>query len=560
MLYKDLSRTNDAYTPDRWSELWDLFKGGYYVLDNAGQYLPQVVGENPIAYKDRIRTAAYQGYFGPIVNMMVAQLFGQELAITPASDSQDDETPGDDPADVPKTDTFYREFAKNADTKDTPFPELCKAVLRTALVQRCGYIGYDTAPLPKDPKDAPQNRAEEEKQGLDKLYAFQIDPRTLIDWETDDDGEYTLAVIQRVYNRRIGLTGDRSKSYMEFKCWIRDPESGVVSWELYRTKEYTNIDELRPEDDIERVESGTTSFPCIPILPFQLPDELWVGNQIGPMNREHFKRRSELVGAEQKSLFEIGVFKLAPEMSAPGEAIPSEAQQNPHRGAVDPKAAMLGRGALVIGSDDDFSYAGPSGAAYTVADTQIKELVDEMYRVVAMMAQSISSTTKALGRSGQSKEADANALTIVLREFGNLVRKFAVKVYEAIADARKDDVVWQAHGLENYDEEIRADLIMEAIGIDAIAINSPTWKRHYKTSLAYKLTPEMDPETKEIVRREIIESVEAEESIRMSQQENEGIVADAGPTPEELGKAPPGGPSVAPGRSTGRVGKKPKKK
>lgn len=538
MLYSVLKRTHAEYTPERWAELDVLFKGGYAVLDKAEKFLPRVLGENPAAYKQRIHTAAYIGYFGPIVNMMVAQLFGQELAVTPAADSDDADTNGDDPADVPETDEFYREFVKDVDgERECTFADLCRSVLRTALKQRCGYIGYDTVVMDAD--DAPTNRAQEDAAGATRLRAFEIDPLTLIDWEYDDGKELSLAVLRRVFNRRVKLTDDRSSQYEEFKVWFR--ENGAVRWELYRTPVYDIRQPPKLDDDIPLVDKGTVSFPSIPIVCFSLPEELWVGNQVAPMNREHFQRRSELIGSEQRSLFEIPVYKLGSEIGADDGALPAEVQQDPNR-AKDPRSQLVARGFAVIGADDELEFKGPSGAAYTIADEQIKNLVDEIYRVVAMMAQSISSTSTALHRSGDSKQADADALAVVLRELGNLVRKFAVRVFTAISKARKDNIVWQAHGLENYNAEVRADLITEAGQIDLVAIPSATFKTHYKTSVAFKLVPEMDQETKELVRREILEGVEAEEDLRLSEHDKAQEIADNGPTPEELGKPAPVAP------------------
>lgn len=537
--YDVLTRHHEEYTPQRWEELWTLYRGGYAVMDAASDFLPRVVGENPVSYKQRVRGAAYIGYFGPIVNTMVAQLFGQELAIAPAADSKDPTTAGEDPTNATEMDDFYREFAKATDGKDCTFPDLCRKLVRTALVQRRSYMGYDSAPV--TPETAPTNLAEEERSGALQLRAFEIDPLTLIDWEYDDEDELTLAVIRRVFNRRTALSGDRSKSYEEFKCWIR--EGTVVRWELYRTRLYSKEEPLKPEEEIPLVESGSVSFPCIPILTFELPEELWIGNAVAPLNKEHFQRRSELIAAEQRSLFEIPVYKLGSEIGSDDGPLPSEVQQNPHR-AQDPRQQLVARGFAVIGADDDIEFKGPTGAAYTIADQQLKELVDEIYRVVAMMAQSISSTSTALHRSGDSKSADADALAVVLREFGNLVRKFAVRIYRAIGTARGDtEIIWQAHGLENYNSEVRADLINEAVQVDLVAIPSATFKRHYKTSIAFKLVPEMDPATKEVVRQEINDGVAAEDSLRLSQLDTEQQIADNGPTPEQLGipdPPPPG--------------------
>ena len=148
------------------------------------------------------------------------------------------------------------------------------------------------------------------------------------------------------------------------------------------------------------------------------------------------------------------------------------------------------------------------------ADGQLEKLVDEMFRIVHQMAASVAATKTALGRAGVSKAEDRRATEIVLGAYGALIRDFAVRVYDCLATARGEDVVWTPHGLDKFELEDRDAILKEAMAIDVIAIPSATFKKLYKTKLAYALLGNVPPETQEVIREEIEDGVEHEDEMR----------------------------------------------
>ena len=107
------------------------------------------------------------------------------------------------------------------------------------------------------------------------------------------------------------------------------------------------------------------------------------------------------------------------------------------------------------------------------------------------------------------------AESIVLGALGQIVRKFAALVNDTIAKARRENVVWVAHGLDKYDVEDREQLLEEAVGVDEIPIHSVTFKKFLKTSIAQRLCSTMSPETQDQMRKEIEASVTAEDGMRV---------------------------------------------
>jgi hypothetical protein len=280
-----------------------------------------------------------------------------------------------------------------------------------------------------------------------------------------------------------------------------------AAWELFRTAPYKPNQPPKDEDDVPRAGGGETTFRQIPVIELTIPAGLWVGNKLGVLAREHFQRRSALNAAENKSLFAVPYVKLGPEITAPGAAMPSEVQQNPNRGR-DPRGEFNRKGYVVIGKDDDIGFAEPVGAAYELVDKQLEKLVDEMFRVVHQMASSVSATKQALARAAASKAEDRHATEIVLAAYGALVRDAAKRIYDCLAAARGENVVWTAHGLDKYELEDRDGILKEALSLDAIAIPSATFHKTYKTKIALALVGNCPPETQDVIREEIERGVD----------------------------------------------------
>jgi len=501
MQYGILAQKNPSYLADEWSELDDFYEGGYQILRNAGKYLPIMIGETPGRYQERVRLAAYISYLGQVVDFFVANLFSQELRVTPAADEANPTTPGGMPEDP----SFYALFARDADRRGTSFPMLMRRALTTALVKGRSLVGID---FPRRGEAPPLNRAEEDAAGFARAYAFEVPIEELYDWEYDDNGALVLAVLRRVVTRRNGLADRRNARVEEFKVWQRQDAS--VTWQLFRTAPFTDDRPPRAQDDVPLVDQGSTSFRVIPLVELSLPSGLWVGNKIGPLAKEHFQRRNVLIAAENKSLFAIPYVSLGSEVGAPGAALPAEVQQDPNR-ARDPRLELANKGYLVLGSGDAVGFAEPSGACYAVVESQLRDLKDELFRVVHQMAASVSNIGASLGRSGDSKEEDRKATAVVLGALGTFVRESATRAYRVVSEARGENIVWVPSGLDRYDGESRLAVLEEGLQLDKLPIPSPTFRKTLKIEVALRLLPNLPPETAEVIRREIQEGVDAEE-------------------------------------------------
>lgn len=541
MLYGLLNTRNPdpEHSLDLLQELQDLYEGGYSILRRAKKYLPKCAGEKEAAYDERVELTSYISYLGQIIDSYVANLFAQDIAVAPAADASDPNSPGKLPDD-----DFYPEFEQNADLKGTPFANMLRDAFTRALVKRRALIGVDF-PVVGEVK----SRADEESQGAGRGYLYEVTLEELYDWHYDEIvrtrvaiseevsvefevGRFAWAILKRTISDRTTPGAKRGLVVEEFKVWDRDDEGRVI-WQKYRTLPFDPKTPPKDEDDLKLFASGTTSFKDIPLVEVRIPYGLWVGTKVGPLNKEHWRRRSSLLGAEQQSMAEVAVAYLTGSVPAPNDGEINEIAENVHRADKVPRNEVL-----KLAEKDRFEFAGPSGKAFSIVDAQLDKLVDEMFRTAHQMAASISNTNQALGRSGTSKQEDRHTTTVVLVGYGAIMRDFARRIFKVLSDARNEDVRWQTRGLDHYEMYDRAEVLSEAVQVDLIAIPSRTWRVAYKTQTAMRLLSGQPPSTQATIAKEIDENTTAEEVLAAF---TAGVgVGDDGKKPPAL-KAPPAG-------------------
>lgn len=514
-LYEQLNQKNVEHFQKYWNLIDDLYCGGYQMERNARRYLTKYVGEHPDRYNERCDNASYINYLGQIVDQFVANVFSQELSVTPAADSNDESTPGEEP-EKPE---FYIEFEADADMCGTSFEKIIRKVFTTSILKKRALLAIDTPNLeaqdgdeeyeevgapPDDQAPYPINRSEEESMGTDRAYAFEIPIEYLYDWKLTGPSQFEWAVLGKCITKRGGPGTPMDTLVEQFKVWTM--VDGFASWEIWETEPFNKDKRPSPKDPLILRRSGTTTFRAIPLMLLEVPDGLWVGNKLGGMALEHFRRRSALVAAENRSLFAIPYITLGEEIGAPGYNT-SEVQQNPGRAEDGPQEALRKKGWMLLGKDDGIHFAEPTGQAYEIIHKELDALVNEMFRVTHQMSSSVASTNHGVYRSGKSKVEDRNAMEIVLSAYGSIVRAFVKRTFDFISTVRNDNIIWTAHGLTTYELEDRDLLIKEAAFAESFDIPSKTFRIAHKTKVAFALVGQVPSATKQTIRKEIIEGV-----------------------------------------------------
>ena len=540
MLYGALKDRHPEYDPVVWSEIWCLYKGGYAIMRRAKDFLLQLDGETPKRYADRLRLVAYVGYLAEIVDFFRASLFNAELQVTQAVDAKDKTTPGEEPN---KPD-FWQQFADDADLQRTPFSQVMGTAVRDALLKRRALIQLD---MPAATTQA-RSRAEEKQAGTDRVYAYNVDLECLIDWKCDDYGRFEWVLLYETSNERKQPDKPRRGTLHTWTLWTLDlPEgmtelpppttpgkaSGAIArWRRFEFQETEEkkLEAVQPDEDIPTVDEGTTSFDRIPLIRLELPEGLWAGNYLGPLAREHWARRSMLVGAEGRHMTSLPYVSL----SGDDDGLGAEALTGEARKAL---RDQFGDAPTVPGT---IQYAEPTGMAYEVVDKQLDKLKDEMFRIAHQMAMSVDNSSSSMKRSGTSKQQDKKDVAVVLGALSTHVKDAAEEVYEVAAIARAEaDVVWEARGLDRFVDTDRGEVVEEATAAPIIleAIPSPTFKKQYLSQLAEKLAPNIDPVTQDTIRDEIEDGVDAHQELDDKTLENAKDDADDHVTPGDKLKA-----------------------
>lgn len=503
MTYGLMGQRHDDYDADLIERIDDLYRGGFQIQKKAARHLCRLEGESDAKFKERCRTTAYISFLSQIIDQFTSDVFGQPLSVKPAADADNPNTPGDLPDEE-----FYNEFEKNVDRKGTSFVDLMKETLRTALKHRCALVMVDAPDTVGDPE--PVSLAEEEGRGNRRLYAYECPIARLVDWKVDDEtGRFVWAILYDKTQERATPFGRRDKVHETFTVWTLEPGATAV-WARYGIQ-YRTTEIPTPETPLRLEASGTTSFSRIPILRFELPEGLWIGNKVGPQALEHWQRRSSLVGAENRSLVAIPYVKRGPQAPAVGGAIPADIADDQHRGD-RPVARFNSRGYLELDAEDDVGFAEPEGKCYALVDAELEKLRETMFQVTFQMAASVQRNNSSMGRSGLSKKKDEDLTARVLRALGLSVRNFATEVFDCVSTARDEDVHWNPHGLDAYDSEDREALLEEAVSLDQVAdaIPSETFHVAHATSVMQKLLKgSIDVQTISTIADEIKDGVHA---------------------------------------------------
>jgi hypothetical protein len=495
----ELDCCHEDYCPELWEKLELLREGGWRMLANADRFVPKAPDEAEKLYRWRLQVTSYVNYLAPLVGFLTGALFQSPLSMSQAENAK-----GAPASELPDP-LFYTEFARDCDRCGTDFSQFARVTVAHALVFKRCVVGVDLPPaLPA------QNRAQEDELGVGRAYLYRIDLGELINWEKDEFKRFKWAVLKREVRDRSSWRSASGGYQLEFKIWERLDTGAVFS--VYRSvRTFTADQPPRPEDEFTPVvEQAPTSFAEIPLYELELPSEVWFGDQAGPLCAEHFRRRSDLAGAMQRSLVEIPYIARGPEIPAVHGAFPSETQQDPNRGR-DPVGQARSKGWVEVGAGDSIGFAGPSGRAFALAAKERDATRDEIYRSVNAAALALDNTDAAVRRSGESKKQDAKPLAVVLSFLAKETLEWANRVYAAIAQARGERVKWQANGLDSYDAEDTEALIAEGQAVESISIRSRTFHVRHQQKLARGFLPRISVEDRAAIEKEIEANISAEE-------------------------------------------------
>lgn len=469
MLISELNSTHESYDADTWRDYDALYEGGSKFRGRITRFLKQNPLEPAQVYTDRCSVAHYRSYLGPVVDYFAAFLFTSQIAVRAQV--------GKEAVDP---DEYYARFKESCDGKRADLIDFLRGRFTRTLIDGASFW------LVEKPRETSvRSKLEWRERGLGDAILKPVDRADLLDWNTDEDGALQWCVIRSAdtYRPRPG-----SKQVVRTTWKIYDQTTVTV----YRHER--SIDEsFDPSKEAAIVEQYPHGFQEIPLVSIRIPVGLWVANRIESPQREHFQLSNANTWAIRKSCYATPVFKVL------------DSERPPIMGAGYYTMLQVG---------EDMSWAAPPSSPFDAISREVNAQRDEIYRIVHQMALGVDNNAAAIGRSGESKEADASSTKVVLAAYGASVREAIGDTYRLISQGRGEDYAWFIEGLDKYDAANVGDLVDAVERSQTLNIPSPTFHKESLKRVALAMVPDSSQQTKDLIVSEIEDNFVPEEVIK----------------------------------------------
>lgn len=533
LTWGDFQQRHPEWDGAYWAECRALYGGGKRLFGDSRVFealFPKHLHEAPQVYEQRKKRAHYFAYAGSIIDHLLAGLGTDPLTISFAE--IDDKGKATSPPGTEWWANWVLDVTDEAESSDdgkkTDDSEPGDAedeggrsmhtflvdALRESLQTQTAWVLADL-PNTDDGIATPAG----DRDGKDP-YLCIVPAEQVIDWEEDDRGQLTWAIVMTTKQMRPTPRDKRGKLLFTYVVW------DIEQWTRYDIL----VDPDRPpakETVIAPAAEGRHGFGRVPIERLKLTDGMYAMGKMHSLAREHFNKRCAMSWAEYKSLHSVLYEFLAPEDM--GGLPTATAQQDPGR-AVN---QVRGQGyTQVRGDKDRAEYVGPPVEAFTAARESCNDIMREMHRVMFSMALSADMDSAALQRSGESKQSDKSTTEVLLDAFGSILMRFTRRLLMLAGLGRGESVPKAAiTGLQSFDVEGTADAIDEAVTLmNGVPILSPTFKEIYLARLYGRAIGDATQEQLEKFRDEIREGIAAEQdAMQAGMQETPGGMVNGGP-------------------------------
>jgi len=461
MHLKLLRATNPDYDADTWADYWALYSGGETWQKRAKRFLHPNPQEADDQYYQRLKAAHYRSYLGPIVDFFVSFLFTSQLVVR----AQVDEKTVD-------VDEYYSRLKEDCDGQGTDLVDLLKTRLTRALVDGASYVLVD---FPSDGGLRPASVADWRDRGLDGAKLRSIDRSAMLDWEADENGELLWAIVYECTSPRRTPLDTRDGKLHRWRVYDRQ---NLETYELYQEKG-AFLDE---EQSVQLVDSRPHGLQTVPIVRLSPPGGMWIADRVASAQKEHCILSNAHTWLIRRTCYAMPVFKIKDKSSPP----------------------KMGAGYyMMIGADEDFTWSAPDSSPFDSIRQEVASQKDEIFRTVHQMAQGVDNSAAAVGRSGESKQADAASTRVMLEALGSCVREAVGRVYSMLSAGRGEEYHWSIEGLGGYQVE-DVDALLTAIGqVVLLDIPSPTFAKEIRARAALSMLPDADQAVKDVIRDEI---------------------------------------------------------
>lgn len=497
-----LQQKHPTYDADRWRQYEALYRGGEAFRSCIESFLPQNPAENPEVHKARLGAAKYTNYVGPIVDWFAARLMSG--TVTAKADGAPD---------------WYDGWKASVDGAGTDLVDFVRARFVDACVKGRSWW---TVELPEDGGPPPVNAAEYEERRLGDVLLRAIPRESVLDWDTDAQGNLLWAIVYEEERPRLSPRDERGTTVHRWTVYEPDEisvyEVAIADGKALDPK--TDLEPVVRKNELGRVPLLPLGFDGVRAVHASAPHRrpislsqseifgLWPLNRLAEPQVAHFQLEASLEWSIRRTCFSMPVFTGASETTAP---------------------PTMGAGYYIkIGVGEKFEWTAPPVAHLAATEGRVQARKDEIYRVALQMAQGVDNNAAAIGRSGQSKLADAASTDALLVVYGALVREAVQRTYELVCAARGELLKWVVSGLDSFSPTDAGLLVATGVQVQAMQIASPTFKREFDKRVVRSLLPNVDEATRTAIESEIDANTPAEAFAPPGTEPPEGGEEEAG--------------------------------
>ena len=462
-----------------------LFEGGRAIRARMHEFIQRNDVEPEAVYRRRVRAATYINYAAPIVNALASWLFTGPFGVR-ANEVESDDLP---------------EWAGALRDRATGTQDIAAFLGRRvadALVAGRSFWKVEAAEAPPGITVADWRR-----QGLDKLQLCDVPAARVPHWHRDDEGRFRW-LLEREECVELESFDAEERRVIEWTLW--SASAPPRRWRLVvdPTKPTT------PETDVPEVsDPELPQRPGVPFVSLDLPVELWMLNLVADPLVEITRKRNALSWAIDRVCYAMAVL---------------------YSSARKPINAMGAGYYLQLGKDDKLEYPAPPSTPFDVIESHVSKLKDELYRVVQQMAAGVDNNAASVGRSGESKTADAQSTQIVLIKLGALVRDALEQTFNLAAELLGQPERFSAYGLDRFNLESVGSLVEIVAGVSLAGVESRTLRSELHKQLASRALPHAPAS----VIAKISSEIDATPTLDAETDESDDETKDSGETKPDV--------------------------
>lgn len=456
---KTLCATHPDYQGSRWEQYRSLHKGGSTLEDSREleRLFPRHTGESPQIYAERKKRMLYLNFAGFIVNQHASQLFTDPLKVEIEPDTRAD---------------FYQRFLEDASRRggrQQPWPAmLMRQIIGMLVMQRA----WTMLALPSS--DSPfRNRDEQERAGALDAFARPLDPFSVTDWETTDDGQI-LWLKRHVIEVNREDFGDDNKPVHVVEVWSATER---VVWRIPDDKW-----RRAGEDEPFEGQRLPNTYGRVPVVCMEIDHDLWLMDQLSSVARELLNKHSALAWAEYRALFPFLLYKLKDEQVT----VDGEQAGGSMNNATNVIKRPIGPGyGQVLWEGESAEWVSPPSDSFSYCLDALKTRKEDMARVLYAVNLAADLSSGSQRRTAESKQLDIAVSRPFLTVLGRMAREHTRQVLDHVAALRGDrGVTFTIRGLDAVQPLDIGDLVDRAVNLETIEIPSPTFQAQWKGKLA----------------------------------------------------------------------------